>query len=65
MIQPAEAEHEQDPILDAILDLADSRMDERPEQLRPVTVELRHRMRRLSEGVAFDLDEAIKGPVAL
>jgi hypothetical protein len=55
----------EDPLLGAVLDVVDHRIEEQPERLQPVTAELRKRMRRLSEGVRVDLHEEIEERVSL
>ena len=65
VIRRAGDEEEADPALGSFLDFLEREIDRHPERLQPITIELRDRMRRLSEGVRVDLDEAIEGPVAL
>jgi antitoxin PrlF len=65
VIRRAEEEDEADPVLGAFLDFVERQINEHPERLRPITTELRDRMRRLSEGVTVDLDEEIEGAVSL
>jgi antitoxin PrlF len=65
MVTRAEAEDAPDEVLDAFLDFLEHQINNDPERLRPVTAELKNRMRRLSEGVRIDLDGEIEGPVSL
>jgi len=65
VIRRADGEDEADQVLGAFLDFVERQINEHPERLQPVTVQLRARMRRLSQGVMVDLDEGIEGPVSL
>jgi len=56
---------DQDQALCAFLDLLERDINEHPERLRPMTHELNARMRRVSDGIEFDPDEEIEGPVAI
>ncbi len=54
-----------DPALVAFLQLLDRDMVERPERLSGIPAALYHQMLELTEGIEFDPDEPIIGPVAL
>jgi len=58
-------DQDQDQALSAFLDLLERDITEHPERLRPMTHELAARMRRMSDGMEFDPDEEIEGPVAI
>lgn len=55
---------EEDPVLGAFLDFLERQMTAHPERLQPITTELMERMRRVSDP-DIDIDEEIKGPVAI
>jgi antitoxin PrlF len=65
MTARVDAEDAPDEVLDAFLDFLDRQIQDHPERLRPVTAELRNRMRSLATGVGVDFDEKIEGPVSL
>jgi antitoxin PrlF len=65
MTTRVDAEDAPDEVLEAFLDFLGRQIKNHPERLRPVTAELRNRMRSLSTGVGVDFDEKIEGPVSL
>ena len=58
-------EDESDPALDAFLALLERDIATNPRRLRPISAGLLERVRALTAGVQVDMDERIKGPVAL
>lgn len=59
------ADKDQDQARSAFLELLERDIADHPERLLPMMHELAERMRRLSAGIEVDLDEEIKGRVAI
>lgn len=63
-VRRVETEQE-DPVIGAYLDFLARDMAKNPQNIVPFPTDLAKRMAELTEGVMFDPDEEIEGPVAL